>query len=89
MIRRRRVYVRARWWLTAVRGCRELGWWAWSGGRVGKVRQARDGQARCRANGPLLQFPVEMVGRGAVIAVVTVLQDAAVHPRHIVPVQRG
>jgi hypothetical protein len=36
---------------------------------------------------PLLRFPVPVVPRRAVIAVVTVVQDATVYPRHVAPVQ--
>jgi hypothetical protein len=37
---------------------------------------------------PLLRFPVHVVRRRAVIAVMTVVQDATVHPRQIAPVHR-
>lgn len=38
---------------------------------------------------PLLRFPIHKVCGRAVIAIVTVVQDATVHPRHIAPVHRG
>jgi hypothetical protein len=37
---------------------------------------------------PLLRFAIHVVRRCAVIGVVTVIEDAAVHPRHIMPVHR-
>jgi hypothetical protein len=38
---------------------------------------------------PVLRFAVPMVRRRAVIAVVTMIEDAAMHPRHTAPVHRG
>jgi len=38
---------------------------------------------------PVLRFAVPVVRRRAVIAVVTMIEDAAMHPRHTAPVHRG
>ena len=38
---------------------------------------------------PVLRFAVHLVRRRAVIAVVTMIEDAAMHPRHTAPIHRG
>jgi hypothetical protein len=38
---------------------------------------------------PVLRFTVPVVRRRAVIAVVTMIEDAAMHPRHTAPIHRG
>jgi hypothetical protein len=45
-------------------------------------------RTRIRPTKPLLRFAVHVVHRCAVITVVTVVEDATVHPRQIVPVHR-
>jgi hypothetical protein len=45
-------------------------------------------RTRIRPTKPLLRFAVHVVDRCAVITVVTVVEDATVHPRQIAPVYR-
>jgi hypothetical protein len=71
-------------------------WWV---GRFAEwlgVAARRGGFDRVEAYGagvgpaqPVLRFAVHVVRRRAVIAVVTMIEDAAMHPRHTAPVHRG